>query len=96
MTTTMAPQRNIVDLLKSLFAPAPEQRRYGRASFVVGEDGEYTHVATEFTVKPNPGEGEEAFLARVRRDYREPGDAIEFTAEAGRTVVARVTRRPRE
>lgn len=93
--TTMAPHRSLRDILTSLFAPAPELRRYGRASFVVGEDGEYTHIATEFTAKPHPGESEEAFLARVRQEYREPGDAVEFSCEAGRTVIARITRRPR-
>lgn len=92
-TMTMAPQRSLFDTLKGLFAPAPQERRYGRASFVVGEDGEYSHIATEFTAKPEKGETEEAFLARVRREYREPGDAVEFYCEAGRTVTARITRR---
>lgn len=96
MTTamTMAPKRSILETLKSLFAPTPEERRYGRANFVVDADGEYRHVATEFTAKPAPGESEEAFLARVKREYREPGDAVEFYCDAGRTVTARITRRP--
>ena len=93
--TTMAPQRTLFETLKSLFAPATEGQRYGRASFVVGEDGEYSHIATEFTAKPGRGESEEDFLRRVAREYREPGDAIEFYCEAGRTVTARITRRPR-
>ena len=93
-TTTMAPQRSIFEILKGLFAPTAEEQRYGHARFVVGADGEYEHVATEFTAKPARGESEEAFLARVRREYREPGDAVEFSCEAGRTVTARITRRP--
>jgi hypothetical protein len=94
-TTTMSAQRNILDTIKSLFAPAPQEERYGHASFVVGEDGEYQHTATHFTEKPKPRETEEAFVARVRSEYREPGDTIEFFCEAGRTVTARITRRPR-
>jgi hypothetical protein len=94
-TTTMSAQRSILDTIKSLFAPAPQARLYGHASFVVGEDGEYQHTATHFTERPDRGESEEAFVARVRTKYREPGDSIDFGCEAGRTVMARITRLPR-
>lgn len=93
--TTMSPPRSIFELIKGLFAPTSEVRRYGHAHFVVDADGEYQHVATEFTAKPERGESEEAFLARIRREYREPGDAVYFSCEAGRTVTAHITRRPR-
>lgn len=94
-TMAMAPLNNIFETIKNLFAPTPEVQRYGHAHFVVDEAGEYRHVATEFTAKPAKNESEEGFLARVKREYREPGDAIEFRCEAGRTVTAHITRRPR-
>jgi hypothetical protein len=61
----------------------------------LGEDGEYRHIATHFTEKPLPRESEVAFVARVRREYNQPGDSIDFGCEAGRTVMARITRLPR-
>jgi hypothetical protein len=94
-TTTMSAQRTIFNTIKSLFAPAPQAQRYGHTSFVVGDNGEYQHVATAFTEKRQPRETEEAFVARVEGTYREPGDRIEFFCEAGSTVTARITRQPR-
>jgi hypothetical protein len=91
----MSAQHTIINTIKNLFAPVPQERRYGHASFVVGEDGEYQHAATHFTERPFKGESEEAFVARVRREYNQPGDQVDVYCEAGRTVAARITRLPR-
>lgn len=95
MTTMSTSLPSIFDTLKALFAPVSGGRHYGRASFLVGDDGEAAHVATEFTAKPNPCEGDADFVARIKREYREPGDAIVFHLEAGRVTFAHITRRPR-
>lgn len=68
----------------------------GRAVFRFDDAGDLAHVENVVTVKMNPGESIEAFIARLRREYDwRPGDELELLNNGGKLDVARITRKSR-